>query len=510
LSDKTKPLPVWEEDDDGVWAPRPSTKPDASPAGPGGPGGPKAPKVRKGWRHWLLVGGICFLVLAIIGTGGGYVYLRWRFSQIKKEKITGLVPDSGTLNVLLVGSDSRANVEENGQFNDKRNPVVGQRSDTMMVLHADAGQGKAAILSIPRDLFLPIAGTNGSNRINTAFDGGPQRLVDTIQQNLGIKINHYVEVDFVGFQSIVNAVGGVDIYVPSPARDKLSDLSIKTAGCVHLDGAQALAWSRSRHYEEFESGRWQADPSGDLGRIQRQQDFIRRMMKKALATRNPIKLNQLIGIGIDNVQFDNQMSSKDVFRLAKSFRSLNPDAVDMLTLPTNPASVRLGGQNASVLKIKQPEAQPFIDRINGIAPPPAEGGADAAAVRPEDIRVRVLNGTGATGLALQASQAIHNVGFNIADKGDADNFKYSKTLIRYGSGAFNKAQLLQRYLDGGAQLVSDPSLRTIDVAIVVGQDYSGVRAKPGPAPAGQTPPTTVGQTPSTPVPQGGKQPQPAC
>jgi LCP family protein required for cell wall assembly len=380
----------------------------------------------------------------------------------------------------------------------------------MMVLHADANdQSKSAILSIPRDLYLPIAGTRGSNRINTAFDGGPQRLVDTIQQGLGIKINHYLQVDFVGFQSIVNSVGGVDVYVPSPARDKLSGLSIKKAGCAHLDGFQALAWARSRNYEEFESGRWQTDPTGDLGRIQRQQDFIRRMMKKALATRNPIKLNELIGIGIKNVKFDDEMSTSDVFKLARNFRSLNPDAVDMLTLPTVASSTTIGGQHAAVLKLKQPEAQQSIDRINGVAPPPAQGGAGAN-VRPEDIRVRVLNGTGATGLAGQVATSIHAVGFNIADRGDADNFRYSETTIRYGSGAFNKAQLLQRYLDSGAKLVSDPSLRTIDVALVVGSNYSGVRAKPGPVPPGGAPPTTVGKTASTPPAQGANPAQPAC
>jgi LCP family protein required for cell wall assembly len=330
---------------------------------------------------------------------------------------------------------------------------------------------------------VPIVGTSGSNRVNTAFDGGPQRLVDTIQQDLGIKINHYVQVDFVGFQSIVNSVGGVDIYVPAPARDKLSGLNLKIAGCAHLDGFQALAWARSRHYEEFEGGRWQADPTGDLGRIQRQQDFIRRMLKKALATRNPLKVNQLIGIGIKNVRIDEHMSSGDILHLAGKFRSLNPHAVDMLTLPTTPFSTRIGGLNASVLRLKQPEAQSFIDRVNGINPPPP------AELKPESVRVRVLNGTGQTGLAAQVSVALQGPGFSIADRGDA-NGKYTQSVIRYGSGAFAKAQLLQRYLQSGARLISDPSLRTIDVALVVGSDYAGVRDSPAAVPP-STAPTTV-------------------
>jgi len=477
-TDNLEWLPAWED-------PEAPARPSAPAPGGAPPGGAPPEGHQHRWRRWLLIGGISFVVVAIVAVGAGYVYYRWRFSQIHKAQISGLAPDSGTLNVLLVGSDSRANIENDPNFNDKSAPVTGQRSDTMMILHADTKEKKAMILSIPRDLYVPIVGTNGSNRINTAFDNGAQRLVDTIQQDLGIKINHYVQVDFVGFQSIVNSVGGVDIYVPAPARDKLSGLNIKAAGCAHLDGFQALAWARSRHFEELEGGRWQSDPTGDLGRIQRQQDFIRRMLKKALATRNPIKVNQLIGIGIKNVSIDQQMSSGDILRLAGKFHSLNPDTVDMATLPTTPFTTRIGGLTADVLRLKQPDAQTFIDRVNGIEqPPPAE-------VKPEGVRVRVLNGTGAAGLAAQVSVALQGPGFSIADRGDASGRPYSQSLIRYGSGARPKAQLLQRYLQNGARLVSDPSLRTVDVALVVGSDYAGVRNTPAPVPPSTTP-TTVG------------------
>ena len=461
----------------------PSSSRSELPAWETGPG--PATVRRRRWPRYLLYGTIVVLVLAILATGSGYIYLRWRFSQIKKEQIQNLFPDGDVLNVLLVGSDSRANVTGEQAQETGKNLVQGQRSDTIMILHADNKGGKPAILSIPRDLFLPIAGTSGSNRVNTAFDGtqaGTQRLIDTIQQNLGVKINHYVSVDFVGFQAIVNAVGGVNIYVPGPVRDTVSGLSLKTPGCVNLTGFQALAWVRSRHFEQYEAGRWKADPTGDLGRIQRQQDFIRRMLKKALASRNPIRLNQLVGIGINNVTIDDQMSTSDIFHLARQFHSLNPDAVDMLTIPTTPFTTRLGGLTADVLRLKQPDAGGFIDRINSAGPPAGTAGGTVPNVRPDTVRIRVLNGTGATGLAGEASVALHGVGFNVADRGDADAFKYSRTIIRYGSGALDKAQLLQRYLSGGAQLQADPTLRTVDLAIVVGSDYSGVRSSPsGPA-----------------------------
>ncbi|MBV8979870.1 MAG: LCP family protein [Acidimicrobiia bacterium] len=476
-TDNTEWLPAWEDPD------APFRGPTTAPAGTPPPTDPQTHR----WRRRLLIAGISALALIVLLVGAGYVYYRWRFSQIHKQRIAGLAPDSGTFNVLLVGSDSRANVEGNSAFNDKSAPVTGQRSDTIMVLHADTRQKKAMILSIPRDLYVPIAGTTGSNRVNTAFDDGAQRLVDTIQTDLGIKINHYVQVDFVGFQAIVNSVNGVDIYVPAPARDKLSGLDIKTAGCAHLDGFQALAWARSRHFEEYEGGRWQSDPTGDLGRIQRQQDFIRRMLRKALATRNPIKVNELIGDGIKNVTIDQEMSSSDILRLAGKFRSLNADTVDMATLPTTPFTTRIGGLTADVLRLKQPDAQTFIDRVNGITPPPAPP------VTPANTRVRVLNGTGQSGLAAQVSVALQGPGFSVADRGDASGGRASQTLIRYAPGALDKAELLQRYLQSAPRLVSDPSLRTVDIALVVGSDYTGVRDTPAPVAPSTTPTTVAGK-----------------
>lgn len=148
-----------------------------------------------------------------------------------------------------------------------------------------------------------------------------------------------------------------------------------------------------------------------------------------------------------------------------------------------------------MLRLKQPDAQTFIDRVNGIeAPPPAE-------IRPEGVRVRVLNGTGVTGQAAEVSVALQGPGFNVADRGTATG-KFPQTMIRYGSGAFDKAQLLQRYLRNGARLISDPSLRTVDTVLVIGSDYAGVLDKPAPVPPTTTPTTAPpkSSSPSTTIP----------
>ena len=374
------------------------------------------------------------------------------------------------MNVLLVGSDSRENVTGDLADTTGKGQVSGQRSDTMMVLHVDPEHSKAAIFSIPRDLYLPIAGEEYSDRVNTAFSvAGAPGLIATIEEALGFPINHYVEIDFVGFRDIVNAVGGVKVYFPSPVRDEVAGLAIDDPGCVKLDGDAGLAFVRSRNFESYESGEWQIDPTADLGRIQRQQDFIRRMLRKAVASglSNPITLNRLVGIGVRDVKLDDQMTTGDIVRLARRFKSLDADTVDMLTFPTEAADI----DGASVLLLKEAEAQPYIDRLNGFGPPD-DGGAGPA--RPSDIRVRILNGYGADGVAGEAAVDLSGVGFNVADRGDADSYNYSATVIRHAPGAEAKADVLNQYVDGGAVIEEDSSLRTVDVTLVLGADYTGI------------------------------------
>ncbi len=448
-----------------------------------------------------------FLSVAVVIAGGSYAYLRWRLNQINKVNLNDLAEDTGSvMNVLLVGSDSRDRLTGDLADQAGKNQVNGQRSDTIMVLHVDSKAQKAALLSIPRDLYVKIAGTTKSDRINSSFSsGGPETLIQTIKDNLGIQINHYMEVDFVGFRDIVNTVGGVNVYVPAPARDTMSGLDIKKPGCINFDGDVGLSWVRSRHYEYFESGRWREDPTSDIGRIQRQQDFIRRMMRKAVSSglTNPLTLNRLVGIGVKDVTIDSAMSTSDLVRVARRFKSLDPDTVDMLTLPTTDATI--GG--ASVLKLNQSEAQSYIDRLNGVGQP-GPGGPE---IRPHDVRVRVLNGNGSEGAASKAAADLAVPGFNVADKGDADNFKYGHNTIRYATGQKDKADLLARYLESGASVTEDTTLRTVDVTLAVGADYRGVRAQPAPAnTASSAPATTVTTGPSgIPQPKGAPS-QPSC
>lgn len=454
----------------------------------------------------MLIGLNVFIALCLVATASAYGYIRWRYGQIPKIDISEVLRGGGDddpgdpMNVLLVGSDTRENVtrEEEEKFGTRRE-VGGKHSDTIMILHADPRAEKAAILSIPRDLYVTIAGSGRKDRINTAIQSadGVKRLIRTIDQELSIKIDHYAEVDFYGFRGIVEAVDGVTIPFSAPARDRVTGLTVPQAGCIELDGDQALAYARSRHYQSYESGRWRTDPTGDIGRITRQQTFIRRMMKEAISSgiRNPIKGNSLIGAAIKNVTIDDTMSTSDIRRLASRFRSLEPEAVDMLTLPTVSLTIRATG--ASVLELKEPDAQEIIDKFNSVVPETEAAPVPLPRVVPGTIRVKVLNGSGTGGQATQAALALQKVGFAVAGTGDAPSYRYERSLVRYGTGQRQKALVLQAYIEGGAQLVEDRNLVGGDLQLITGSSFSGVKAAPGAVPPSSTTTTTLAEKPTS-------------
>jgi LCP family protein required for cell wall assembly len=181
------------------------------------------------------------VLAAACAAGWGY----WKLSHIDRVNVNLIEAGVGEPeNYLIVGSDSRKQgdpVDPSAQGS-----VLGQRSDTIMVLRIDPQSGVAAMLSLPRDLWVPIAGRGGqSQRINVAYSMGKQTLVDTIQHNFGIRINHYLEIDFHGFQGLVNAIGGVPMWFDKAYRDLNSGLQIDHPGCVKLDGYSALAFVTS-------------------------------------------------------------------------------------------------------------------------------------------------------------------------------------------------------------------------------------------------------------------------
>jgi len=454
------------------------------------------------WRGRLRIALVVFLAVCVLLVGSSYFYFRHQLGRLTRLDIPQLTEDDKTtvMNVLLVGSDSRDNTT--GDIADATGKgdagTAGQRSDTIMVLHIDPNAAKAAVLSIPRDLYVPIPG-NGKDKVNASFSiGGPQLLIQTIKDALGISINHYVEVDFTGVQRIVDAIGGIKVYAAAPAKDEMTGLDLPVVGCNELDGYQALAYVRSRYYETWERGRWVYGTNSDIDRIARQQDFIRRMMKKAVSSglSNPLTLNRLINIGVENVKVDQAMSTKDITNVVRKFRSIDPDTVDMLTLPTTDGMVG----DAAVQYLDLSKAQEYIDRLNGVVAPPPPA---TPAVKPADIAVKVLNGNGGDASASSAAAALSQAGFRVASTANALSYDYTRTLVQYAPGQEAKAQVLSSSLVAGAKVEEDRSLAGADVTLVLGADYTGLRS-----PAATAAPTTQGSAPASSVTT--KPPAPNC
>ena len=242
-----------------------------------------------------------------------------------------------SFNILMIGTDDRSDVPDNQAVGFGKGKVAGSRSDTIMVLRVDPEAKRAWVLSIPRDLYVRMPGTNEFDRINAASARSDALLVRTIQENLGIPIQHMMKVNFIGFQRVVAAVGGVNICFPKPARDRVTQLNQPTAGCFRLNPTQATAYVRSRRYEEQQkNGTWRADPRSDLGRIARQQTFIRNGVSAAIkrGMRNPTTLNAVLADLRSAIAFDKSLGFTEVLSLANKMRSFEPDALETLVVPT--------------------------------------------------------------------------------------------------------------------------------------------------------------------------------
>jgi LCP family protein required for cell wall assembly len=294
-------------------------------------------------------------------------------------------------------------------------------------------------------------------------------LINTIKTDFGIPINHYIEMNFFAFRSIVAAVGGVPVYFAAPVRDQNSGLDVEDTGCVTLDPVQALAYARSRDFEYLENGRWKTDPSGDLGRISRQQAFIRQVLQRAIdkGARNPAVLNQLIDAGTSALHLDPSLTPGDLVTLGRRFKDFNPDSLDTYSVPSSGAMI----QGASVQLLDVQQAEPILDLFRGV---------DADAV--DSTVVIVENGTPTSGLASKAADDLRSAGFSVPPDyvGDADRFDYAQTVVRYLPGDEGKAEQVASHLNATPIVEETNYIVSADVVLVVGSDWQGVRSSPGP------------------------------
>ena len=279
--------------------------------------------------------------------------------------------DPQAQNFLITGSDNHACPSEGTANPVPDRDTLGERSDTIMIMRVDPSTSRAAVLSFPRDLWVKIYGTNGKNRINAAYVvNDPQKLISTIYANFGIAVQHSIQVDFCAFKTLVDAVGGVSVYFQYPARDTHTGLDVNvTDACYTLNGDEALAYVRSRHYKYLNpnTGKYTEDPSSDYGRISRQQDFLRRAVAKILSQGFDLGVaRSLIDVAQKYVVVDADLTLQKELQFAGVLKSLDPQNIQTYQIEGSGQVIggaavivpRLNGDNMkSILAIFKGEAQ---------------------------------------------------------------------------------------------------------------------------------------------------------
>ena len=301
----------------------------------------------------ILLAVLIFAVVVVFGAVGFVYFIDSKIDKIPDEALPSLEEeiDQGFRNILIVGSDSRENLPEGfenfGSF-------AGERTDVIMVAHVVPGEN-GQLLSLPRDLKVAIP-DNGTNRINAAFVfGGPDLLVQTIQNNFDIPIHHYVEIDFGGFARVVDSLGGITKTFDNPARDNKSGLDVD-AGTQTMNGETALAYARSRSYQELINGSWQSVEGSDIGRTHRQQEVLLLMFDQATSASSAFNLPGFASTFAEQITADAGFSTSVMIELGRAALGLDSGEIETMTLPVKSSTE---GGVAYVIPI-EPDAQSVL------------------------------------------------------------------------------------------------------------------------------------------------------
>lgn len=401
------------------------------------------------------------------------------------------------LNVLIIGSDSRAGLTRSQENSLHVGHDAGQRSDTMILLHVPANGGKADMVSLPRDSYVTIPAhcpggdpprnnrcAHGAaiippqlNKLNAAYSfGGANLAVSTVKANTHVPINHYIEINFLGFVNMVDKLGGVPICNPAPIHDPVvrsasgqysgSGLELP-AGTTTLKGAQALEYVRAREFDPAQ---------GDLGRIQRQQKFMSAMLDKAESAGvllNLFKLDGFLKSVASSLTVDKGFGTSQILGLARRLHSMSPKNVNLLTVPLS--NTALPTPVGSAVKWDPTLSKRLFHDFAADRPITNVTRPLHLTVAPADIAVQVLNATPTAGLAARTSQALSGVGFMVSGTGDAPKGSSpTATVVLYGPTRADSAKTVAAAVPGSVKR-KDPSLGN-GIELLVGSNYAGVKS----------------------------------
>ncbi len=484
-------------------------------------------------RRGILIGLTALVV--VVGSGAGYAY--YLTHDLHRVDVRGLKPafttgqEAGTENILMVGSTSRcALAVQNPAYGLCSQGVNGVNSDVIMILHADPARHQLALLSIPRDLFIPNARSGGADKVDAGLAEGPSQLVAAIEEDFGIPIQHAVTVNFDQFANIVDALGGINMSFPQSVFDAESGLNVQAATCVHLNGTEALQVVRARHLQYDAPGTtssyaedWPQENLSDLARIRRDHEFLRvlatAVSKQGLA--NPIADVNLINSVKGDLTFDQSWPVSDMVNLVLDFHGVDIGAVPQLTLPvavvTDPDGS--GGsylyQGASIGDVEFPaqsQDQDAIDQVLGIGPT-TDSMTGNPLPSPSSVTVSVMNGSGTYNQAADTATALGALGFHAVGLGDtAPVGDLAETVVYYGSRAPTAeaaAEAVARSMTGAVLMGYDPSQVAdgAQVTVVTGTQFAvnvpSTAATGGSSTSATSATSAASATTSTTAPTGG-------
>ncbi|SDK96374.1 cell envelope-related function transcriptional attenuator common domain-containing protein [Nonomuraea maritima] len=412
---------------------RRAAPPQPSPAPPPHEAGRRArrraasPRRRLTAMGWVSVAMALVLVAAVLGA---YGYYRYVLSGLRTERINAgpnRPPDTGALNVLLVGSDSRDG--DNKKYGAK-SQGLGERTDTIMLLHVAPNRDNATVISFPRDTMVMIPECEGRNgatlpgglrQINSAFnDGGINCTIRTLESLTGINVNHFVKVDFTGFKAIIDAIGGIEICLPKAVDDPQAKLRLG-AGKHVVDGEQALGYVRTRYA---------LGDGSDLGRIQRQQVFLTKVAEKVTdggLLADPGRLNGFLQAAVRAVTVDDRLTVERMLEIGDSIRGLTAKELRGITVPVEPYP-----PDTARVQLAQPAARDFFEAVRNdveVTAAPTPGKPATPRIEHGQVRLQILNATGEQGKAGQVADELSTQGFVVTHVGNAA--PVATTTIRY-------------------------------------------------------------------------------
>ncbi|PSK97073.1 LytR family transcriptional attenuator [Murinocardiopsis flavida] len=453
----------------------------------------RTPRARREGRLGLGAWAAIATTAAVIaGSLGGYGFYWDLTGNITTEDVEfGEFGDrpgkiEGAMNLMLVGSDVRTG--ENAKYG----AAEGERPDTLVIAHISPGRQGAIMVNLPRDTMLelpacrkvgdkpgyaPHSGMIG----DTMSLGGVECLWKTVEKLTGIHIDHFVSVDFGGFKGMVDSLGGVDMCIPKPLQDKKAKLNLK-AGEQRLNGEQSLAFVRSRYS--------QGDGT-DLGRIERQQEFMGAMLKKVMSSdilTSPSNLRGFLGAVTDSITVDEELTVDTMMDIAIAMREVDLENIEFVTVPNgahpaDPNRVAWSEPAAGELfKAIAKDADSLPGKGKGDKGDKKGGGGgakkdDAPAVPPGDVSVEVINGTGTPGLGTQVAELLGGKDFQVAGSGNPQGEVPAETTVYYGEGKKGHAKALADTLEN-AKVAADPALDST-VRLVMAADWKGLSGDSG-------------------------------